>query len=160
MIGEVLEATAPVNADGIDICVALDDVSSLNLDAIAGNSLGVVRIPIQRAKGLVTGPRSGWSQFLSKRAQRSAQLDAGTSTPSAALLVSSLGKLDRLPWVSPRLHPASFLMFPTPTARTLNIILWSTPDTQALTMGVNADYASAASTLMSAVLRAWKDCIT
>src|SRR5690606_18870630 len=36
MVGGILEAAAAFSADGFDICVALDELSSLNLEAIGG----------------------------------------------------------------------------------------------------------------------------
>ena len=152
--------------DSVDMCVACDDITKLSLNEIAGNSLGLVKIPKKRLEALVRMPRADWADFLKKRSFRSLELSASDlgPVPSSAVkpspvLISSIGDISKIPWVSNRLNPSNFMMSPTPDRDAVNIVLWSAQGIQGLSISYYGGKSSALTVLLASILAAWKELV-
>ena len=144
----------------VDICVACESLMNLDTSSICGNSFGLVKVDSRRLKGLSSAPREKWSEFLTKRAIRSlADTCQPEATSPSPILISSLGDLRKIPWVSGYVSPENLVMFPTPIFGSINIILWSVGDTQVITVGTHTDCALSKEPDINEIVHVWESLI-
>lgn len=135
MIERLLPILEKNAIDPIALPVRLDLDLVLDKENFRGNSFAIVQCRLDDLKTAVVLSKNDWFLFLQNLAERTLKLVSrrGAKALEAPLLISLVGDLDRLGWVSPEIEPLSFRMIPTPASLfATNLVLWSRGPHQAI----------------------------
>jgi hypothetical protein len=149
VIGALTNAPLLESAGAWSVATAADELRDVPGAGAWGNSLAPVELDRDELRRLCAAPRAEWHAELATRGERA--LAALARRPSLAarrsrarVLVSSIGRLERLPWAPP-VDPRSFVMAPTPsTPEMTTVVMWSRGPYQALTITGAATQAAVA----------------
>lgn len=120
----------------IGFAVALADPWPLTAESAGGNGFLIVELEAERIARLGNAGQEVWREELRKNAKRLhavAEKRPDLLRANAAINISSLGDVRRLPWGnSPSLHPAQYEQVSTPDPRAINVVVWAHGETQAI----------------------------
>lgn len=98
--------------------------------------------------------------FLSKRALRSlieSTNDEMKKVAPGTILISSLGNINNIPWISGHISPSNFMMIPTPALAATNVVMWSANGLQAITVCRQKNQSSDENLIFSQIFKAWDE---
>jgi len=132
---QIIKQFPQLKEENIGFVVNLESFDFQSLDAIWGNSIIVTPIPAQKVLEYEYRPKREWKEYLKNRAHRTLKImrrKAISDVNFDSLVISSIGDLTGLPWLTSESSTALRLGATPSNPKTLNVFVWSNHQAQSL----------------------------